>query len=304
MATVSSLAGILEIFVFLLAVAAFIAAVRFFVASRKRLNETFPGLAGSRRLFSSGFDRDGFWIPRTNSARTAQPAKVGTTVGHTTADPNRDEINLLRRQLQQQQEELKAIVQTVSRMGGQTGTAALKTATFTGGPVGYIGEKRFPGLAAAGHKAPEQPDAYTLTLQQQFEEVQTAFDEMQDKMAEMEKHAWQVAELNMQLEQATQSAQEMQTTLVKKDEKLRELIRENKDLYETCRDLESKLAAASQQQQQLLRKVHLLEGLNADMLQMAEAARKLKAGMSRAAELESMLQTIASAEPKDPRTSE
>jgi chromosome segregation ATPase len=278
-------------------VAAFVVAVRFFIDSRKRIQEAFPGLIGTRRLFSIGIDRNGFLVPQGNNSYNT--GTQYTTPSRTSPSSNKtnNELAELRRQLQQQQKELSHLLQTLSS-GGQTITPQV-TASLP-----MEAEQRLHDLQAqlAAKETELQQlrhhEAYAQKLQEQFKEVQVAFDDIQGQMLHTKQHAWQTAELSIQLEQATQACQQLEMALHLKDEKLQGLALENSRLQEACHELETKLAEANLHHQQLQRKAHLLEGLNADIVEMAEAARKLKTGMARAAEMESMLQLMITGEQK------
>jgi chromosome segregation ATPase len=298
MAIFSSPTGFLEVLFFLCAVAAFVAAVRFFMDSRRRLNEAFPGLSGTRRLLSIGIDRNGFLVPKDNKHSRSETRYTTPLSTIPSSDKTREELADLRRQLQQQKTELAQVLQTLSA-GGQPVLPQAST------HLSMEAQHQLQDLQvrlAAKEKEVQQlrhHEAYSNKLQQQFEEVQLAFDDLHEKMLQMERHARQTAELSNQLEQAKQSSRQMETAVQQRDEKLQLLMVENSRLREACGELETKLTEANLQQQQLVRKAHLLEGLNTDIVEMAEAARKLKSGMAKAAEMESLLQLMIAGEQKE-----
>lgn len=284
-----SFSGFLEIAVFLVAVAAFITAVRFFMDSRKRLEEAFPGILGRRRMLSFGFDRNGFLIP-LNTRKKPMPGQQQPALRQNSQHPDstKEELKQLRQQLQQQQQELQK--------------ALAKMASYSQPPAAVPGtsqpwedQKKQEELRLqmdykeAEFQRLKNQEVYTEKLQQRLMEVQGAFSELQEKMQQMEKQAWEAAELTMQLEHTEQAQLQAEKALHRKEEKLREVSLENQRLHEACNELEDKLSEANLQRQQLLKKVQMLESLNADMVQMAEANRKLKTQMARVAELESML---------------
>ena len=285
--------GILEIAIFLLAIIAFGLAVRFFINSRKRLQEMFPGIAGPRKGLSIGFDRSGFLIPKTVDKKTGTSVSSFTAPAKGGDDNTKQEIRELRRQFQQQQLELAKALEKIAYIGQQTKAPEHRTALI-------LEEQRRQEALREQLEEKEveiqrlkQQEAYTQKLQERLEEVQGAFDELQEKMAQVEKQAWQTAELSIQLEHAEQAQLQAEKNLLKKEEKLRELSLEYQELQDSFHKLEDKLLEANRQQLQLQKKIQLLEGLNSDMLQMAEANRKLKTEIARVAELESMLHLIS-----------
>ncbi len=291
MAIISSPAGFLEILIFLCAVAAFVAAVRFFNDSRRRLNEAFPALRSTRRLFSFDFDRSGFLVPAANE-ETKRPPRYTTPLPSPAFNQPTDELAELRRQLQHQQRDLTQVWQALTA-GGQLLPQPAPTATLPRQAEQQLQDLQ-ARLAAKETEVQQlrQQEAYSQKLQQQFEDVQLAFDNIQEKMRHMERHTRQAAELRAQLEQDALTHNQLEAVLAQKEEKLQTLALENNRLRHTCHELETRLASLGLHHQQLLRKVQLLEGLNADFEEMAEAARKLKTGMARAAEMESMLQAM------------
>lgn len=298
MFTLSIIGGFFEITVFLLAVVAFVWAIRFFMDSRKRLNELFPGLLGTGKAIPVGIDRNGFLVPKRLTATngTAGPAVL---VQKKKVSGNADEaIRELRQQLQQQQQELSTAIRKMALANGQSAGPDAKPVVH---PTEHLALKELQARLEAKETEIQrlrQQEAYAQKLQEQFMDVQDAFEEVQQKLQQMEAQAWQTAELNLQLEQVTDASEKLELALFKKEEKMRELSVENGKLRNTCHELETQLSEARLQQQQLQRKVQLLEGLNTDILQMAEATRKLKNGIVRAAELESMLHSITPGEQK------
>ena len=279
----------LEITIFLIAVVAFVLAVRFFMDSRRRLEELFPGILSSRKLLPFGLDRNGFLIPKNSSRKSDAENRLlyKSTAQPSASGENKNEIQELRQQLRVQQQEL---TKALDRMSGLGSTNASERTTAV-----LEDQTRFEQLREqleqkeAEVQRLKQHESYAQKMQERLQEVQTEFDKLQEKLAQMEQQAWQTAELTLQLEHTEQAQLQLEKTLGKKEEKLRELTLENQDLQQSLHELEDKLADTSLQRQQLQKKVQLLESLNADMQQMADSNRKLKAEISRVAELESML---------------
>lgn len=285
--------GLLEITIFAFAVVAFVLAVRFFMDSRKRLEELYPGTVNPRKLLPFGFDRSGFLIPKSGAPKEKPAAKVFFRATETTSpDSTKSEIRELRQQVKQQQQELERALQKMTHIGQKT-VAEEKTATI------LADQQRLESLRLQLEKKDaeilrlKQQETYAQKMQERFEEVQAEFETLQEKMQQMEQQAWQTADLTIQLEHAEQSALRLEETLAKKDEKLRDLSLENQRLHDTFTELQERLSEANLQRQQLAKKVQLLESLNADMQSMAESNRKLKTEIARVAELESMLQMIS-----------
>jgi chromosome segregation ATPase len=290
--------ALLEITIFGFAVVAFFMAVRFFMASRKRLEELFPGTVTTRKLLPFGFDRSGFLIPKTPMAPPVNPpAKVffkTSGSASTTPDHTRDEIRELRQQVKLQQAELERALQKMAHIGQHTTAAAEEKSAIVLAERQRMEQLRLQlEQKDAEIQRLKQQETYAQKMQDRFEEVQSEFEKLQEKMQQMEQQAWQNAELTIQLEHAEQATLQLEQTVIKKEEKLRELSLENQRLHDSFSDLEDKLSEANLQRQQLMKKVQLLESLNADMLQMAESNRKLKTEIARVAELESMLQMIS-----------
>lgn len=293
MVLLSSSIGFLEIIIFLLAVLAFTMAVRFFMDSRKRLEELFPGTINPGKLLPFSIDRSGFLIPKTPVSKkeiTASPISVPQVKSST--DDTKQEIKALSLQLQQQQQSLTKALEQIALLNEQP--ASSKTEK----PSALNDAKKLEQLRIQVEKKDaeiqrlKQQDAYSQKIQEHFEEVQAEMERLQERLMKMEKQAWQATELSIQLEHAEQSQLQLEKSLLKKEEKLRELSLENQRLHEAFNELEDKLSEANLQRQQLQKKVQLLEELNADMMQIAEANRKLKTEISRVAELESMLQLM------------
>jgi DNA repair exonuclease SbcCD ATPase subunit len=287
MVTLSSPIGFLEIVVFLAAVAAFGMAVRFFLHSRKSLQQSFPGIFTSHKLLPFGFDRNGFVIPKApgNSFKTELNG-VSLRSRSAAVDSTKEDVKQLRLQLQQQQQELEKALEKISLIGQPAAVP------FSNSSTGHLDEQKKPESLRHNDTDVQRlktQELYTQKLQERLAEVQGAFDDLQEKVGQMEKQAWESAELNFQLEHAEQAQLQAEKALSRKEEKVRELNLENQRLHEAFNELEDKLSEANLQRQQLVKKVQLLESLNADMMQMAEASRKLKSEMARVAELESML---------------
>ena len=284
--------NVLEILAFLLAIAAFIVAFRFFVDSRKRIESLFPGLLGSRKLLPFGIDRSGFVIPKTINKSFEQSKPRIQPAAAASSDDTKKEIKALRQQLQQQQQELAKALQQIAQVSQQPPVPGISSAVLLQEHQRLEQLRMQLEAKEAEIQRLRQQELFAQKLQERFEEVQTECEELQDKILTMEKQAWQAAELSIRLEHAEQTKLQTEKLLQKKEEKLRDLTFENQQLHESFAQLEDKLSQANLQRQQLLKKTQFLEEMNADLQQMTETNRRLKTEMTRVAELESMLELM------------
>lgn len=289
----------LEIAVFLLAVLAFLLAVRFFIASQKRLESLLPQTKKKKTRFSMGFDRDGFIVPAGKEPLKKPSAKAYQSFAGD--DETKSEIKELRGMLQLQQLELTRAINQITAIKGDK-----KISEDFDGYADDVEEKNFASSSAieieelqfqlnkkeAELKELRQQSELTQKLQAHFEEVQSGYEELQLKVQKMEQQGWQAAELSIKIDSLEQSNEQLEKTVLKKEEKARELMLENGRIHEMLNEAEDKLSEANLQRQQLKKKVQFLEEINSDIQQMSESNRKLKNELRRVAELESMLNLI------------
>jgi chromosome segregation ATPase len=295
----------IEIAVFAVAVVAFLLAVRFFIASQKRLENLFPDRRKKESHFSIGIDRDGFLVPTGKQSKKALPEKEEKANTET-----REEMRELRNMLQLQQLELTRALRQIE---------SLNTAKHTGGfddddydekddyekesddfDERYSPDDDFLVEELRGQLTKKEAEVKDLRqqadlnqkLQAHFEDIEASYDELQEKVQKMEAQAWQSAELAIKIDELEQSVDQLEKSVQKKEEKIRELGLENGRLHEMLNQTEDKLSEANLQRQQLFKKVHFLEQINSDIQQMSDANRKLKTELRRVAELESMLNLI------------
>jgi len=124
-------------------------------------------------------------------------------------------------------------------------------------------------------------------------EVYEEFDQLQQKMAELEESASKAAGLAMELEDTQQAFTQLKQEFNRKQEKLHEAVNENTQLHQRLAETEDKLTEANLQRQQLQKKVQLLENINNELQQMSDANKKMKAELRRVAELESLLSLVS-----------
>jgi chromosome segregation ATPase len=303
----------LEIAVFIIAVIAFILAVRFFIASQKNLENLLPN-SKKRRKSSIGIsiDRDGFIVPTEKQIKKAYAEKEQHH-----DDDTRQEIKELRDMLQLQQLELTRALRQIENINTQKEEPKYKEEKYYDDEDEYEDYKETykedykddfqyrsekSALTEELRQQLERKEAELRELRQQaelnnklqshFEEVQAGYEELQMKVQRMEQQAWQAAEMGIKVDSLQQAVDQLEKTVLKKEEKIREISVENGRLHEQLNITEDKLAEANLQRQQLLKKVQFLEEVNNDIQQMSDTNRKLKNELRRVGELESMLNLI------------
>lgn len=298
-----------EIVIFCVALLAFILTVRFFIQSQKRLAELFPQPKKKKRRFKLWFDRDGFIVPVSTTEQKSMPSESFAYKILEREEENKEEIRVLKAMLHSQQLELTRAIKQMNTINtvkepkdiyeeevevevefedeiedeGKTSFAASEKVE----ELQLLLQKREAELQDL-----HQQGELGKKIQQHFVEVQSGYEELQQKVQKMEQQAWQAADLAMKLDSLEQSHEQLEKNLLKKDEKVRELSAENGRLHELINETEDKLSGANLQRQQLIKKVYFLEEINSDIQQMTDANRKLKNELRRVGELESMLSLI------------
>lgn len=262
----------LEIAVFLLAVAAFGLALRFFMNSRKRLAALFPEIISQHKRLPFNIDRKGFVIPKTPAFAVEHNSRPGQKPAAAATEPTGNEINSLRTLLQQQQAELQKALQQIETFGQKSKGQEAKAATL------LMEQKKLEHLhlqlkkkdAEIEHLRQQQLIAQKLQLR--FEEVQTELEAMQKKMLQIEKQDWLVAEYSTQLRVAEQTHRQTEKTLLQKEDSLCALVVENQQLHKALDAIKEKLAQTNLQRLQLEKKVQVLEFNHAGKLPVTEAS--------------------------------
>jgi chromosome segregation ATPase len=126
-----------------------------------------------------------------------------------------------------------------------------------------------------------------------IEEVYQEFEQLQQKMASLEKQASRANNLALELEDTREAYEQIHKDLQRKVEKLEELYTDNQRLQQELNILQDKLAEANLQRQQLQKKVLFLQDLNTDLQTVSDTNKKLQSELRRIGELESMLTMIA-----------
>ena len=291
-----------EIAIFLIAVIAFLLAIRFFIAYQRNLQHLLPEERRKKSRIGYGVDRDGFIVPATKEKMSKSAQKMLEKNEET-----KQEIKELRDMLQLQQLELTRALRQIETLNDGK---AYKEYDDLYDESGYT-EKKYEEretkysnnlvIEELRHQL-ERREAELREMRQQaelneklqthFEDVQAGYEELQEKVQKMEQQAWQAAELAIKVDSLEQANEQMERTVLKKEEKIRELSVENGRLHEMLNQTEDKLSEANLQRQQLQKKTQFLEEINTDIQQMSDANRKLKNELRRVAELESMLNLI------------
>lgn len=290
-----------EVAVFLLALAALLLAVRFFIASQRKFENLLPDRKAKRAHFGVGIDRDGFLVPTRPARMPAEKQASGN-------EETKQEIKELRDMLQLQQLELTRALRQFESLSVKKERDNYDERDYYWDneeepeeqkplPVpkeNLVTEELRQQLTRkeAENRELRQQLELNQKLHQHFEDVQSGYEELQAKVQKMEQLAWQSAELAIKVDNLEQATEQLERTLHKKEEKIRELSVENGRMHETLNSTEDKLTEANLQRQQLMKKVQFLEEINHDIQQMSDANRKLKSELRRVAELESMLNLI------------
>ncbi|MDQ6609426.1 MAG: hypothetical protein M3Y85_06370 [Bacteroidota bacterium] len=296
----------LEIAIFSLAVFAFLLAIRFFIASQKRLQHLLPQTKKTKSNFPVGVDRDGFIVPA--GKELAKRAAARSYQSFVEEDETKNELKELRGMLQLQQLELSRAIDQISKINTDKNKhddderyddvehydddEEIKYNSTTSPQIEIEELQLRLENREAELKDLRQQTELAGKLHGHFEDVQSGYEELQLKVQKMEQQAWQAAELSIKVDSLQQSNEQLEKTVLKKEERSRELTLENGRLHEVLNVTEDKLSEANLQRQQLIKKVQFLEEINSDIQQMSEANRKLKNELRRVAELESMLNLI------------
>jgi chromosome segregation ATPase len=295
----------LEIAIFLIAVTAFILAIRFFIASQKNLQNLLPSSNRKKFRFGIGVDREGFIVPTSKERMSTAAQKMLENNEET-----KHEIKELRDSLQLQQLELTRALRQIEVLNQTKEKETWHDDYDDYESEPYEDEVKYDDKELTGKNLMSEELRYQLErketelkelrqqtelnqkLQRHFEEVQASYDELQQKVQKMEQQAWQASEIAIKVDSLEQSNEQLEKTILKKEEKIRELSVENGRLHDMLNQTEDKLSEANFQKQQLQKKTQFLQEINSDIQQMSDANRKLRNELRRVAELESMLNLI------------
>jgi len=285
MILLSTQAVIFEFSAFLVAFLAFVFAVRFFVASRKRLGELFPDMFRAKQLLPFGVDRNGFLLPKQAKGKTVDPVPSFQRL-HARPNTLKSESKGMRHSAN-----YSGLNESLGQSRRSSMTESSTSAAFNRQKTWR--EDELESVRAESFQQSKQASVLSQKLQERLAEMEEEFDNLQEKVRRMEKQAWQATELSAQLEQAEETQAELETALLDKEERLRELVQENQQMHQLLTELEEKLSHSDQKQQQLMKKILFLEEINNDLQQAAEADKKLKLKLNRVAELESMIELLS-----------
>lgn len=273
----------LGIVVFLFTTVVFLLAVKFYIDSKKNLQQFMPEENPSRLRF--------FVTPQTPASTPKQqkntpkekqqsrPAKRELA-----AEPAPGDLRKMKEMLIEQQKELtKALAQLQQVEVGKSPKASEDLEKEID-DLNYVIDKKDAEI-----KSLRQQTDITKEMQSHFDELEDEVAFLQEKLSKLEEQAWQANELALKVENMQQTQQHLEKELLRKEDKLLELTAENQRLNTLLNTTEDKLQAANMQRQQLQKKVQFLEEMNNDMKQMSDTNRKLQTEIRRIAELESML---------------
>lgn len=285
----------LEITVFVIALVAFVLAIRFFIASQKKLEGLLPNRKAKRAYFGIDIDRDGFLVP----ANRQKPVKAERSESFANEE-TKQEIKELRQMLQLQQLELGRALRQLEDLNltrptadddtlyqDEDSEADLSHETLVAEEL----RQRLVGKEADLRELRQQLEL-SQQLQAHVEDVQSRYDDLQQKVQTMEGQAWEAAEVTIKLESLQLEIEQLEKKLHTKEERLRVLTAENSRLREQLVQTEDKLSETNLQRQQLVKRLRFLEDVNTDIQQMGDTNRKLKTELRRVGELESMLNLI------------
>jgi chromosome segregation ATPase len=186
----------------------------------------------------------------------------------------------LKQTIRQQQKVLDQLLHRVDKLDMQKEEATVKAMSVL--------EQKEAELQKAKHQlSAAQKVAGRVT------EVYEEFDQLQQKMADLEENANKANELAMELDDVQQAYAQLRKDFARKQERIQEVVEENEQLHQRLSETEDKLTEANLQRQQLAKKVQLLESINTELQQMSDANKKLKNEIRRIAELESMLSMVS-----------
>ena len=273
---------VLEVAVFSLTAIAFVIALRFFLQSRKKLQEFLP-------YEEKAVKTEKKVTPKKEPAAIINvPAvkKAAPVIVRDSTDPS--DLKRMKEMIMDQQEQLNRALSRLNDL------QPLEEERETDAKL----EKKVSDLELlvdkrdAELKSLRQQVELSKKMQVHFDELQSEFELLQDKLPKLEQQAWEAKELTMKLESMEQSYQHLEKELIRKEEKLLEVSAENQRLHSELNETEDKLQEAVIQRQQLMKKLQFVEEMNTELKQVAETNRKLQNEIRRIAELESMLNLI------------
>lgn len=278
---------VLGIAIFIVAFIAFVFALRFFLQSRKNVDQFLSGQKRSIKKFDEFYENVFLFKRRTPRAyKSAQDSFSQASAS--TEDVGTNEIRNLRSMILKQQSQLSKALSQIN--GLENGRQERGEDT---GSVKRIKELEITlDKKDSEIKSLRQQAEVSKEMQVHFNQLEKEFDVLQQKLEKLEQQAWEANELTIKLDNVTQSYQHLQQEFIKKENKLQEVSKENQRLHSVLSETEDKLQESNLQRQQMTKKMQFLEEMNSDMKQVAETNRRLQNELRRIAELESMLNLI------------
>jgi chromosome segregation ATPase len=276
---------VLEVAIFILASIAFIIAIRFFIESRKGLEQFLPAVVEAEKEKKKQLTFFGNLVFIKRKFRMKRkPLKLYATVPPVVESETSRELSDLRSMIHEQQSQLS---QALAQMNVKPPKAEAVPDKET--------QKKVKDLQLALDKKEAEIKKYkqqlevSTKMQTHFESMQKEFGQLQQKMQKLEVQAREANDLKIKLDHVQQSLAKVEKDLIRKEDKLRDITAESQKLHTALNETEDKLQESNLQRQQMMKKVQFLEEMNDDMKEIADNNRKLQNELRRVAELESML---------------
>ncbi|HVK98035.1 MAG TPA: hypothetical protein VM368_09460 [Flavisolibacter sp.] len=276
---------ILGVAIFILAAFALIISVRFFLESRKSLEQIYPIKKvayshNSRKVLEK--------VSSINRSHSNSATAFVSNQMHIDSSSDSEELSDLRNMIMQQQQQLTKALGQIDALGAERVLEAEDAKSKK--KINQL-ELQIEKKDAELKKVKQQMEL-SKKMQVHFNQMQKDFELLQKKLQQLERQAWASNELTIKLENLEQLHLKVEKDIIRKDERLRELTDENQRLHSILNETEDKLREANLQRQQQIKKIQYLEEMADDMKQISESNKKMQNELRRIAELESMLNLI------------
>lgn len=267
---------VLELAVFIVAAIVFLIALKFFIDSRKKLQEYLP--ADERPVFAAEPTPKKVSLPKISRSASGTASKEKAPSG---------ELQQMREMLLMQQRELTRALAQINSVQSSSLVIQDEALEKKVSELQHVIDKKDGEI-----KSLRQQTELAKEMQSHFNQLQEEVEFLQNKLSSLEQQAWEAKELSIKMESMEQTQHHLERELLRKEEKITELSSENQKLNTLLNTTEDKLHEANMQRQQLQKKLQFMEEMNNDMKQVSDTNRKLQTEIRRIAELESMLNLI------------
>jgi chromosome segregation ATPase len=290
----------IEVSILLLVALILMAAVRFFIISRRSLQQV---LQPQRKQSAPSTQKEPYSAEgrekqlvllqerlaglKQKTFAPAEPEKLSLKGEHTKDDL----IQSLKGTISQQQKLLNGFLKQIDELE-DSGKMELE-AENEELKLELEGMEKMLSSRDAEIERLQQQATIALSMSTRIDEVVQEFEHLQKRMMELEEQATKASILAMELEEAREGYDLVRMDLIKKQERLEDVIAENQNLRQQMAETEDKLVEANRQRQQLQKKTQFLQDMNEDFHSMSESNKKLQTELRRIGELESMLNMIA-----------